>query len=522
MMRHSYHSFAVKISCEEFLVQGIPVQPMPDGSCVAIAGELLPRRENWSQRIYERYLQRSIGFADELDGPFVVIIWDKPKQKEVVARDRAGLVPLLYYEKNGILLLSDHLDGLLAMGLDPQIEWRSVKDYFYFFWTLGNRTFLRGVKRFPAGTVRAGHNTSTYWKYEQRNLCTDANEAAKLIREAMEAAIKKQVWPGMEVGCHLSGGIDSSVIALLLSKYVDVPFKTYSFRVNGGNNETIWIQQVLERINSRHCWVEPSDEEILLALPKVVAMLGEPMCYPSVLSRYFLEEAAEVKQIFNGRGVDELFSGYNWHRPPHLSNHLERRRVFSKDEIRQLLPDLSQTSYDPDDSYMESYNDSGNGYSKLEKSLYIDYHMLLRSWLHVEYSFSKAFGRVAQMPVLDSAVLQAASEISSTLKSEGQMIKVIFKRAFSDILSFELLNRPKMGLNMPFSDLLRRASGRDWESFFEGIKEVDFPEIDFVYLKKQLSSHINGELDWGWQLWGVICYMLWKIRFFRMAFDDVN
>ncbi len=484
---------------------------MADGSAVVLLGRLYPSQPDWPERVYALYRREGPGFASLLDGEFVIFIWDALKGSPVVARDRAGVIPLFVHRHKGEVLLSDHVEGLLTLGLRPAMNWDAVADFFTFFWTLGAKTFFQGVQRFPAGAVSVGETVRTYWSYRQGG--REGEELKGPLGRALGRAVEKRVEAETSLGCHLSGGVDSSVIARLACDACRGRLHTYAIRVPGGNDETPWILRMLEALGTEHHWIEPGPGDILSAIPDVARILGEPSCYPSVLSRYFLEREATHRVILNGRGVDELFSGYNWHLPPHLEGHLGRREVLSRKEIGRVFPPLRSHGYRPRRAY-QALHDQLPHYTPLEKSLHVDYHTLLRSWLLVEYAFSSAVHHVASMPALDASVMDIAARARSEVKATAKETKVLFREAFRHLLPEEILTRPKMGLNMPLSALLRHEAGGMADVWLQEAQKGEFGELDVDHLLAQLERHRRGEIQWGWQFWGVFCYMHWKKEYF--------
>ncbi len=500
---------AVRSAGDGCLFLGDSGRYMPDGSVVVWSGELYPEVDDWAERIYALYRAKGMDFPLYLDGAFAIVIWDAQNRHTIVTRDPVGVVPLYECELGDALLVSDHIDGLLALGYEAEVDWEAVADFFCFFWTLGDKTFFRGVRRFPAGAVSCGVTRSRYWSYIQEGTIADMESAVRELRAALARAIDKRLVLDQEVGCHLSGGVDSSVLAILLSNRCGGLLRTLSIRVDGGNDETPWVERMLVELNGDHSWVEPGAKEVIWAVPKVARILGEPMCYPSVLSRYFLDERSSVLRIFNGRGVDELFSGYTWHLPPHLDNHLARRTVFQRDTILRILPCLGDLAYDPVEVYMDLYQEFP-GYGPLERTLHVDYHTLLRSWLAVEYFCSRAFHHMALMPALDKDVVKLAAGINSSHKANEQEAKIVFRRAFADILPGEILSRTKVGLNMPFSAILRGDGAETARAWVWGAEKAEFPEMEFGFVREMFLRHLRGEVEWGWQFWAILLYMHWK------------
>lgn len=468
-----------------------------------------------TQELVDRYRRKGTDFPLYLDGEFFVFIWLPKERTYVIASGRLGGVPVLTYEDGTRLIISDHVSGILALGIESEVNPAALLDYFSFFRVLDGATFFKNIRRFPAATVRENRQQTTYWHYRQSGTIREISDAAPLIRDALGSAVERRLrLCHGPVGAHLSGGVDSSVVCLMLQHRLNAPLHTYSIQTAGGKDENPWIDEMTSQLKSRHTRLHPDYQTVIASIADVMEILGEPVGYPSVLSRYFLESAAEEPDIFNGRGVDELFSGYPWHLPPHLDNHMERRRVLTRNEILELFPALRDLApdHDPERAYMDLYNNICAA-RPFERSLLLDINLLLRYWLEIEYSLSSAFGRRSHMPVLDREVVDIAARTDGRLKASDTGLKLVFKEAFKDILPPGVLQRPKMGLNMPFSEILRSESGHRVNVGLASLDRHHFPEMDLEAVVNKFAHHRTGLINWGWQFWGILSYISWKQRY---------
>lgn len=486
---------------------GVDARKLPDGSVVALLGD-----DNADSRVHQALLDTVRANGPEKTAPESMrpaAIWDAPSRRAVLIGDSLSMLPLFHAVDGRTLLVSDHPDGLLALGVRPAVDWRAVQDFMTFFWTLNGRTFFRGISKLQPGGFATPEGTGRYDRWRTEGGLTDPEEAARLLRAALEDEIDRLSAGLDEAGCHLSGGIDSSAVAVLASRSLGAGLTTYGLRFPGIKDETPWIEAVSAGLAGRHVWVEPDAEGVMAALPDIVRVLGEPSCYPSVLSRYLLERACGQRVVFNGRGVDELFSGYAWHLPPHLEDHLERRRVFSRDEIARIFPDLAHSGHEPERDYLALHAEP-EAASPLGRSLHVDRHTLLPAWLRIEHAVSASCGHRAAMPALSPRLAALARDLADELLASGSEAKLTFKRAVADLLPPEVVNRPKMGLTLPFSSLLRGEAGRTVRGLIAPENQDLHPEIDLAYLNRRFERHQAGDIDWGWQFWAVSLYLLWK------------
>jgi asparagine synthase (glutamine-hydrolysing) len=470
-----------------------------------------------AQKILIAYTQHGNEFLHHLDCEGVVFLWLPAQQTYILASDSMGLTPVYFYEDHQRLIVSDHVSGILSRGIDTRLNPAALLDFFSFFWVMGEATFFKGISRLPVGHIHKNGRSTLYWSYKQTGIIKDADEAAGKIFETVDQAVKNHLESCPEdIAAHLSGGVDSSVINLLVKNHLkhSHPLYSYGMRIKHGRDESRWIDDVRQKIDSNHCWVEPGYPDILTALGDIIPILGEPMAYPSVISRFLLEQQIQQMDVFNGRGVDELFSGYTWHLPPYLDDHMERRRVMNKKDILEIIPGLNRTinEYDPDQAYMDIYNKNQTGHP-LEQSMSFDIRVLLRYWLEIEYHVSARFNHRCHMPVLDKEVVSLAAEIHHSLKASNQENKLIFKQAFRDLLPDSILNRPKMGLNMPFSALLNSPEGDHVKHVIQTLERRDFPELDIDVILDKFKLHREYKINWGWQFWGILAYITWKSHY---------
>jgi len=464
-------------------------------------------KDNKIEEIFSLYEKYGQNFPLKLSGQFFVFIWDESKKEFIFANDRIGVVPVYFYEDDIKIIVSDTISGILSLIGNLEINYGSIFDYFSLFWILGQKTFLKKVQKLNGGKINVDGNIYTYWDYKQKKEIKSKKKAEELIRDTLSSTIKKRTQGLKSISAHLSGGVDYSVVCSLLDKFTSDKLGTISMRIKGGKSESLWIEMIREMIKSSHKWVQPEFSEIIASIENIVHIIGDLSGYPSVISLFFLEKENCYDIVFTGRGVDELFSGYSWHLPPHLINHFKRRQVFSLTEIMNIFPDFPKDEYQTYDEYMEIYHHNKR-YAEVEMSMSFDFNVLLKSWLTIEYNFANHFHHTIYSPVLEADMVEVSSKIPYFYKTDGRDVKCIFKQAFADLLPAGILNRPKMGLHMPFSNLIRTDFK---ESIIHTLKELSsYEEVNFKYLETKIKEHNVGTIEFGWQIWAVLSFLYWK------------
>ena len=443
---------------------------------------------------------------NDMDGNFFVFL--KYNTEYYYFNDKFGSIPIFKYEDKERIVLSNSIKDIVKHTKQYEINNKSIIDYFTFFWILNEKTFFKNISYLKGGKVYKNGIESYYWKFEPSNEIEDSYQAIDLIRTNVEDSIRKILNEDKIIASHLSGGIDSSVVSILIKNLLKKELKTYSLFVEKGKDESFWVNLVLDMIKSNHKWIKPNFKEIVDGLEGLINILEEPMAYPSVISLYLMQKRIKEDLVFTGRGVDELFSGYLWHKKEFLNNAFERRRVFKREEINKIFPYLGEIKYDVKEEFLKDYN-SNEELTGFEKALKFDFENMLRYWLRIEYKIGDYFGQKIVSPFINNKVLELSLKISSELKTDGNDVKMIFKEAYKDILPEELLNRKKIGLNMPFSEVLRGEEGLNIYAFLKSSSR-DFEEIDMSYVLKRFDEHLKRKIEWGWQIWAILSYIFWK------------
>ena len=252
---------------------------------------------------------------------FGLAAWDRRDGSLLLARDRAGEKPLFYAELGGEVWFASEVQALLehpevSRDLDPV----ALSQYLTLGYVLEPRTMFKAVRRIPAGTFvrfdRDGRHETRYW--DPGALATAPRRAAgspvERVAELFKAAVGKQVMSDVPVGVFTSGGLDSSLLAVLAAGELG-PDRVHTFAVRfaaPSYDESAGARWFAERFGTRYVEVVADETTLGEALEKVTAGLAEPLADPAVLPTFLLARAARehVTVILSGEGADELFGGY--------------------------------------------------------------------------------------------------------------------------------------------------------------------------------------------------------------------
>lgn len=301
------------------------------------------------------YAERGLDFLDEADGMFALALWDESKRRLVLARDRAGIKPLFYYEAPWGLAFASELKSLLQMpGIPRELDYDALNHYLAFLYVPAPRCILKGIRKLLPGTMLIvepeGVREHRYWDPSQvvansSASSVSAEASVELVRERTRAAVRSHLLSDVQVGAFLSGGIDSSIVVSLMAEELGGGFPTFSIGYEGADlfDETGQARSFASRIGTDHHELRLCPDDLMRNLPNLVWQVDEPMADSSCLPVYEVSKLArrEVKVVLSGDGADELFAGYrkyfgeryynrlNW-LPPAL---LKRVSRWSQDRI---------------------------------------------------------------------------------------------------------------------------------------------------------------------------------------------
>ncbi|MBI4371696.1 MAG: asparagine synthase (glutamine-hydrolyzing) [Elusimicrobia bacterium] len=268
-------------------------------------------------------LYRDLGprCVERLRGMFAFAVWDKPRRRLFIARDRIGKKPLIYAERPaGTLVFASELRCLFA--LDPSLSRETdpvaVDMYLSLQYIPSPKTVYKSVKKLPPGHTLTWENGRTtverYWNLPlgKPPITTDVAEAKSLLREKLTESVRLRMISDVPLGAFLSGGLDSSVITALMSGLSSKPVRTFSIGFEEARfSETHYARLVAERWKTDHTefTVKPEMADVL---PRLAWHYGEPYADASALPTYCVarETRKFVTVALNGDGGDENFAGY--------------------------------------------------------------------------------------------------------------------------------------------------------------------------------------------------------------------
>ena len=279
-----------------------------------------------SETILHLYEERGLDFVHDIEGDYAIALWDADRERLVLARDRAGVKPLYFYQRNGRFVFASEIKAILQhRSVTAEVDEEALYHYLTLLTTPAPQTLFRGIQKLPAGHLltidRTGEASITqYWDaLPPASLEANIDEAEhrQNILELLRDSIKKRMMADVPFGVFLSGGVDSSANVALMSELMTEPVRTFTvgFQDCEELNELESARAISQRFGTNHHEVIIGREEMQAFLPEMVFHQDEPIADPVCVPLYYVSKLARdtgtiVVQV--GEGSDEIFGGYDW------------------------------------------------------------------------------------------------------------------------------------------------------------------------------------------------------------------
>src|SRR3954468_8659920 len=475
------------------------------------------RTKSDTETIVHAYEQWGEECVHRFRGMFAFAIWDAPRRRLLLVRDRLGIKPVYWTRTSDALLFGSEIKAILASGLiEPRANPTVLPEVLSNRYTSGTETMFEGIHKLLPGHVlvfEAGQiTTRQYWDVPARDTASSqpaVSHPVERFKELLEESVKLRLMADVPLGMFLSGGIDSSAIAALMAKMIDRPLQTFSVAFKDrAFSELEYAREVATAIGAVSHEIVIDDGDFFGALPKLLWHEDEPIAHPSSIPLYFVSALARehVTVVLTGEGSDELLAGYgkyprvawNWRAgamyermlpgavrssiargvipmlPAKLARYARRSFLamdrtpesmffdnFSAirlaDQQRLLsspLRDLA-TSAGAYGASLSHFNTPNGASTLLDRLLYADINTYLVELLMKQDQMSMAASIESRVPFLDHKLVEYAATLPDEWKLNGWTTKRILREAMKGLLPESILNRPKMGFPVPFASWTR-------------------------------------------------------------------
>ncbi len=521
--------------------------------------------------LYEEYGEAML---DEINGMFAFALWDKRKQKLMIARDKFGEKPLYYGVFDGKLIFASEPKVLLAnSAVKAEINLDSLRQYLSFDYIPAPNSIYKGISKLPAAhflTVEKGEiKTRRYWNLTWEKKATKSLESsAEELRELLADAVRMRLVADVPLGILLSGGVDSSTVAAFATQFSSEKVKTFSIGFEEDSfDESKFARQVATHLQTEHYEEKLSVEKAADLISEIGTWLDEPMSDGSLIPTFLLSKFVRkhVTVALGGDGGDEIFAGYpmyfahkvaNFYGkvPQFLRNGLiepivnnlpvsnknlsfdykAKRFVaaskydlvtrhhswfgsFSIDEQQKLLTKdvLSQTS---NDIYKGAKDllEICDAENDIEKMQFLDLNFYMAEDILTKVDrASMAVSLEVRAPFLDPRVAQFAASIPLEYKLKGNKGKYILKKAVEPLLPKNILHRPKKGFGIPIAEWLKGRLNPLMHELLDAKRLKNQGLFNEKFVQKLIKEHETNAASHHKQLWTLLVFQLWYDNFLK-------
>lgn len=517
---------------------------------------------------YEEY---GVDILQKLRGMFTFAVWDLPRKRLFLARDRIGIKPLHYFSDGSKLVFASEVKAILNDTTIPRrLNRRALYDYLGFGFVPAPDTMFESIHKLPAGWCLMWENgrltTSQYWdlsfKKEINKLCFEA--AAERELDILEEVVKSHLVGDLPPGIFLSGGLASSALVAFMREHTSGKFHTFALSCgNSSPGEPDYAKQIADEFQTEHhvFTIEPPAPE---TIEETLGHLDEPVAdlsaIPLLLACRKAKEFATV--CLSGHGANEVFAGYERFKASRIDRWLSIIPEFiRKGAILPLITEVSdrqkeagvdnllkrfmagsslprdgehlrwayfldkpmeallfsplfkqQIPFDPFRRVRE-YAGSCDTDDTINREIYLDTRFMLPDSVLMNVDKMSMAGPVEmRLPFLDHTVVEFNASLPGNWKLNGLAGKHILRSTMDGVLPKNILRRKKESCGLPACHLLRDQL----KNYMIGVlneSPVIRDNMNSGYVSQLIQEHLDAKRDHSHVLWGLMNIAIWHRKF---------
>jgi asparagine synthase (glutamine-hydrolysing) len=522
--------------------------------------------------LYEEYGEAML---EHINGMFAFALWDKRKEKLLLARDRFGEKPLYYGVFDGKLIFASEPKVLLENPhVEAEINTAALRQYLSFDYVPAPASIYKNVYKLPAAHLlileKGEIITRRYWNlsFHKNGNTPTVKEASARLRELLADSVRMRLISDVPLGILLSGGVDSSAVAAFATRFSTEKVKTFSIGFEEDSfDESKFARQVAEHLGTEHYEDKLSVEKAADLISEIGTWLDEPLSDGSLIPTFLLARFVKkyVTVALGGDGGDEIFAGYPMyfgHKMARVYDSIPRflRSGIIEPIVNNLPVSTKNLSFDykakrfvaaskydvvtRHHSWFGSFsidgqydlltkdvleNTSGDIYkgaknllkttdatNEIEQMQFLDMNFYMAEDILTKVDrASMAVSLEVRAPFLDPRVAEFAASLPLEYKLKGNKGKYILKKAVEDLLPRNILQRPKKGFGIPIAEWLKGRLNPLLHDLLapDKLKKQDLFNANFV--QKLIKEHEAGAVSHHKQLWTLLVFQLWYDNFLK-------
>lgn len=489
--------------------------------------------------ILHLYEEHGLDFPKYLNGQFAIALYDDRERQLLLVRDQIGICPLFYTVADSRVIFASEIKGILEYpGIERKLNLKAVDQLMNFPGIVSPTTFFEGISSLEAGhmlLIRPEQEIKNieYWDliYSPEEEDKGEDYYVERLRELLKKAISRRLIADVPIGFYVSGGLDSSVVACYIGKYMLNSYYSFSAEIGSGDLDESRFQKIIcDCVKSSHYCTKVAEEEIWKNLSNVIYHAEGAVKESYDVAAYMLSELVSqspAKAVLTGQGSDEFFCGYvgymvdmfrNMQRnkmtkeeceinerlwgDPYFRferNHSEIRKIHSKiysEDVRGEMDKFSAIASSPINvKHVENL-------SSQKRRSYIDYKLRLSDHLLGEHGDRMFFSHSVEgrHPFLDAELLSFVTTIPDKYKLNGVDEKYILKKAGEGIVPDEILKRKKFPFQAPgMSAMIKKPSGIHFLDD-ELIRKYGIFDVNYINEMKKIYSQDDFQLMGAYEI----------------------
>jgi asparagine synthase (glutamine-hydrolysing) len=523
--------------------------------------------------LYEEHRENCVS---RLNGMFALAIWDTQAQALFLARDRLGIKPLHYLEYPGGIIFASEIKAILKHPLvEPQLDFSALSKYLTYDYIPAPHSLLKGIQKLGPGHVlvctRKGLNIRQYWDLPIQEDGISYKREEEHVEEVvtrLRESVRKRLISDVPVGVLLSGGIDSSAVALFAAQQYPGRIQSFSIGFEEPSfDESRYAQKIARLIGADHHHQVLSSQRMLEVIPDVIRLLDEPMADASIIPTYLLSQmtAQFVKVALGGDGADELFAGYPTYQAHKLVTYysvlpyqirelinrmaqrlpVSHRNISFDFKIKQFLKGMGVSSeirfflwmgafleqekrqlFSPEAweqlAYTNPFEDiiqyvrDSKLLKEFERILYLMMKLYLQDDILVKVDrASMAHSLEVRVPFLDYTFVEYVAGLPTIYKLRGLTTKYVLKKAMQPLLPKEIVYRKKKGFGIPLAQWLNGPLKDLLLTYLDAERIRKAGIFNYAYISRLLEEHFAYKSDHRKQLWPLLVFEMWREQYLK-------
>jgi asparagine synthase (glutamine-hydrolysing) len=521
--------------------------------------------------ILKAYHKWGISSVDKFNGMFAICIYDKVENKLILIRDRTGIKPCYYYEKNDLFMFSSELKSFHKNDFfEKKINLDALVLYLQYGYILQPYTIFEHTYK-----LRAGHyleldlktkkiNEKKYWDvfdyYNKPKLDISEDEAINKIEQLLISGFKYRMISDVKVGVFLSGGYDSSIVTAILQSQMEEKLNTFTIGFdNKGFDEAPYAKEIAHYLGTNHTEYYCTKKDALEILPRLCEIYDEPFADSSAIPTVLVSRLAskKVKVSLSADGGDEIFAGYDKYftilkynyyslklpksikifikfllnniNPKYIpmGNKIDNfsmkfnkfKEMLSSTNVVDLMAEASKYFTKEEinillnnssnlNTYFNSKVDNHN--NDLNQMLAVDYKTYLVDDILTKVDrATMSISLEGREPLLDYRIIEFVAQLPSKIKYKDGTSKYLLKQIAHKYLPKNLLDRPKKGFSVPLNEWFKMEL-KEYLSLYLQKDRLDKEGIfNSSEVMKLKDEYLNGKEDNIHKLWFILIFQMW-------------